>query len=207
MKMNRLRWTGMALASAALLAFTPCLLAADDNTASNGDAARGGLLISAVETTATVQSIDAANRSVVLRRPGGTSVTYKCGPDVRNFDQIKVGDKVTATVAEEVAIVLVKGGLPPVAGAGTVMIRSPKGAKPGGSIVETAGFTAKVKEVDLKDRVVTLELADGSTRKEKVGANIDLENVKPGDDVGVRVSKAIAISVETPGTAAPAPAQ
>jgi len=44
--------------------------------------------------TATVEAIDTANRTVTLKGPGGRSVTLKVGPNAKNFDQVKVGDKV-----------------------------------------------------------------------------------------------------------------
>ena len=48
-------------------------------------------------TTATVRSIDTNQRELVLLRNDGSTVTYKAGPQVINFDQIKAGDKVKAT--------------------------------------------------------------------------------------------------------------
>ena len=110
---------------------------------------RGGVVVDAVSETATVQSVNASDRTVVLRHPGGVLTTYECGPEVLNFDQIKVGDQVTAQVAEAVAIVLVKGGMPPSAGTASVVVRAPLGAKPGGKIVDTVSFTAKVMSVDM----------------------------------------------------------
>jgi len=45
-------------------------------------------------STATVSAIDHANRTGMLRLPDGTTVTFRAGPDVRNFDELKVGDQV-----------------------------------------------------------------------------------------------------------------
>jgi preprotein translocase subunit YajC len=73
------------------------------------------------------------------------------------------------------------------------------GDKPGAQIVDTTGFIAKIVSVDALNRVVTLQMADGTNRTIKVGPDINLVNVNPGDNVGVRVTRAIAIAV----TAAP----
>jgi len=153
--------------------------------------------------TATVQSINAADRTVVLQRPDGSVTTYECSPEVRNFDQIKVGDQVTATAAEELALALIKGGVPPAAGTASAIVRSPLGAKPGGKIVDTVAFTAKVMSVNAMGREVTLQMPDGQNKTVKVGPDINLANVNPGDDVGVRLTRALAISVKEP-KAAPA---
>jgi hypothetical protein len=175
------------------------------NAAAGEGLQRGGVAVDAVTAVFTVDSIDASTRDVVLRRADNSVTTYRCGPDVRNFDQIKVGDKVTATVAQEVAVVLVKGEVPPAVGAATVIVRAPKGAKPGGKVVGTVGFTAKVMKVDAEKREVTLQMADGQSKTVEVGPDINLANVKAGDDVGVRVTRAIAIAVEEPKASESAP--
>ena len=210
MKMKCPKLAAMIMVPAALLASTGCSSTPKSqtetmNTAPMPDGVRGGVVLDAVTTTATVQSINPADRSVVLQHPDGGLTTYQCGPEVRNFDQIKVGDQVTATVAESLAIGLMKGGSVPIgAGTSSAMVRAPLGAKPGGKIVDTFGFTARVMGVDAQNRKVTLQTVDGQTQTVKVGPDINLANIKPGDDVGVRVTRAFAISVTPPAAAAPA---
>lgn len=158
----------------------------------------GGVAIDAVQGTATVQSVDADDRTVVLLHSDGSTTSYKCGPEVRNFNQIKVGDQVTATVAESVAIALVKGGAAPAAGATSAIVRAPLGAKPSGKRVDTMGFTAKIISVDTTNRKVTLQTLNGENQTVEVGSNVDLTQVSTGDDVAVQVTRAFAISVTSP---------
>jgi hypothetical protein len=172
-----------------------------DTTGGGPEIARGKVVIDAATETATVQSIDKDTRTVVLLHGDGTTSSYECGSDVRNFDQIKVGDQVTATVGQSVAIALIKGGVPPVAGTATAVVRSPLGAKPGGRIVDTVGFTARVISLDPSTRMVTLQTPDGQNQTIKVGPDIDLTGVNPGDDVGVKVTRAFAVSVTSPNSA------
>ena len=197
MKKQILKLTVMLLMPAALLVFTGCSSTPKSQTAVS-EAMRGGVVMDVVSAVATVQSVNASNRIVVLQRPDGSLITYECGPEVINFDQIQVGDQVTAQVAEDVAIGLVKGGVPPMAGAANIMVRAPLGEKPAGKMVNTVGFTAKVMSVDKLNREVTLQMADGSTRTVKVGPNIKLSKVKPGNAVGVRLTRAFMIAVTTP---------
>lgn len=204
MKQIILKVTGLLVIPAALLAFTSCS-STPKSPAAAPEAVRGGVVIDTATAIATVQSVDASNRIVVLQRPDGSLINYECGPDVLNFDQIKVGDQVTAQVADALAIVLVKGGVPPSAGTASVIVRAPLGAKPGGKIVDTVGFTAKVVSVDKPDREVTLRLVDGSTQTVKVGPNIKLSHVKPGNDVGVRLTRAFMIAVTPPAGTATTP--
>jgi hypothetical protein len=196
MKNKILKLATMIVAPVALLALAACSSTSDTGS----DASRARVILDSTTSTATIQSIDAADHTVVLLHPDGSLSTYECGPDVRNFDQIKVGDHVTATVADSLAIGLMKGGgLPTGAGSSSAMVRSPLGDKPAVKMVDTVGFIAKVVGVDALNRRVTLQMADGTTENVKVGPDISLVNVNPGDDVGVRVTRAIAISV----TAAP----
>ena len=44
--------------------------------------------------TATVTAIDAAKREITLEAMKGKPRTYQVGSDVRNLDQVKVGDRV-----------------------------------------------------------------------------------------------------------------
>lgn len=196
------------LAGTVLIAAVPLLLTSCSSTSSSQDSSSGGaeivrgrVVLDAATETATVQSIDKDTRTVVLLHGDGTTSSYECGPDVRNFDQIKVGDQVTATVGESVAIGLIKGGVPPAAGTATAVVRSPLGDKPGGKVVDTVGFIAKVVSIDPSTRMVTLQTPDGHDQTLKVGPDIDLTGVNPGDDVGVRVTRAFAVSVTSPNSA------
>lgn len=208
------------LAGAAFIAAVPLLMTSCSSTSSTsssqGNAAsstmssdtstggaeidRGRVMIDATSETATVKSIDKETRTVVLLHQDGTTSDYECGPGVRNFDQIKVGDQVTATVGESVAIALIKSGVPPVAGTATAVVRAPLGDKPAGQIVDTVGFTAKIITVDTTTRMVTLQTPDGKEKTLKVGPDIDLTGVNPGDDVGVKITRAIAVSVTSPNS-------
>jgi hypothetical protein len=170
-------------------------------SATGTEIARGGVVVDALTGTATVRSVNAADRTVVLLHADGSTTAYECGPDVRNFDQIKVGDQVTATVAESVAVVLIKGGVSPAAGTASAIVRSPLGAKPGGRIVDTVGFTARILDVDYPARIVTLQTVDGQKKTLKVGPDVNLGYVNPGDDVGVKITRAFAISVQSPNSA------
>jgi len=191
---------------AALLGFTSCSSTPEQKTEANyspiedsttlTETGRAGVEIDAMNAVYTVDSIKPADRTVVLRERDGSLTAVECGPEVRNFDQIKVGDRVTATVAQSLAVHLVKGDSVPLgAGTTTAVVRSPEGAKPGGKIVDTVAFTARIMGVDVPNRRVTLQTADGEKETVKVGPDIDLANIKPGDHVGVRATRAFAITV------------
>ncbi|HEY5139968.1 MAG TPA: hypothetical protein VIJ25_11725, partial [Methylococcales bacterium] len=72
----------------------PALVAQDQTPATQAQARPGGIQGELVVITATVKAIDKKNRVVTLQSPEGKVAKVKCGPEVRNFDQIRVGDEV-----------------------------------------------------------------------------------------------------------------
>ena len=54
----------------------------------------GPVSVAAIESKATICAIDYEKRTGTLRLPDGTTETFNAWPEVRNFDQVKVGDQV-----------------------------------------------------------------------------------------------------------------
>ena len=207
MKTKTMKFATMMAPMAALLACISCSstpepqteakYSAVEDSPSLTETGRGGVVLEAAKAVFTVESVNAVDRTVKLRRSDGKLTTIECGPEVRNFDQIEVGDRVTATVAASLALSLMKGDdVPTGAATTTAVVRSEAGAKPGGKIVDTVGFTAKVLSVDVPSRQVTLQTTDGENETVKVGPEIDLTNINAGDHVGVRATRAFAITVK-----------
>lgn len=195
MKTWRLKITAAAALSTAMLTMTGCWTPPTNLAATEGNPSlAGGIIV--VETSmckATVQSVDASSRKVVLRFEDGTTTTEIAGPEVVNFDQIQAGDRVKATVAEEYAIFLVKNCPLPSAGSGVVLAGAPKGNLPAGMIVATRDFSARVIGVDRSYRMLTLLYADGHTKTLKVPLPFTLERVVVGDNLVVRSTETMAI--------------
>ena len=148
--------------------------------------------------TATVTGIDAASRDVTLVSRDGKKTTVKCGPDVINFDQIRVGDQVKVMVTEELAVAMATSGAPASDGGASVVALAPKGARPGGIVANTVQVTAKVTAINLKKHKATLQFPDGTTRTVAVRPDVDLTQRKVGEEVVIRCTQALAISVEKP---------
>jgi len=70
--------------------------------------------------------------------------------------------------------------------------------KPGGVMTKTQEYTATVTAINLRRREATLRLPDDTTRTFAVRENIDLSKRKVGEKMAVRVTVAVAISVEKP---------
>ena len=196
--------TTLTLLPAALLTFTSCSSTSSKparettSSAAYQQGVPGGVVVETHNITATVTGIDAASRIVTLVTPDGKKTPIKCGTEVINFDQIRVGDQLKVTVTEELTVQMAAEGAPPNDGAVTVVALAPKGAKPGGIVANTVQVTAKVTAIDLKHHKATLQFPDGTTRTVAVRKDVDLTQRKVGEKVAIRTTEAVAISVEKP---------
>ena len=174
------------------------MAAGGDETITREQTPDGGSIASTIRASATVTAVDPAKRTIKLKLADGSQTTVKCGPQVVNFGQIKVNDKVNVAMTEELAISLDRGGEATADGQSAGVSLAPVGAKPRGAATDTVQVTGKITAIDPATRMVTLTLPDGSSDSVKAGQQIDLSTVKPGDDVIVRHTMALAFSVETP---------
>ena len=164
------------------------------------DAKRPGVVVAEVtELRAKVDAVDYAKRVVTVTGPQSNTVAIKAGPQVRNLDQIKVGDQIVVRHYESVALFVRKSSEPPgVVAAGAVEVAA-KGEKPAGAMADTVELTAKVEAVDYAARTVTLKGPAGNVRTLKVDPRVErLQDVKVGDDVVLRYTEALAIAVVKP---------
>jgi hypothetical protein len=149
-----------------------------------------------VKTQATVIAVNRPEREVVLRNEDGTVMGFILDDRVRNFDQIEVGDVVTAEYHQAIAVTVEPSTGEPTASTAASMQRAPLGAKPGGTATRVSTLTAKVEDVDYDSRLVTLRGPSGQIREMKVGPEVEnLQAVRKGDQVLVRHTEAIAIAV------------
>lgn len=194
----------LILLSAALITLTACTTvsppppAETTSSAAVQEGVPGGVFVNTVDVSARVTAIDKANRKVTLLGPDGNKVTVKVGPEAVNFDQIRVGDLVNATLTEELVVYLDEEGASAPDGSAAMVALAPKGAQPGGLMAETMQVTATVTAIDRANRTATLQFEDGSTKTLPVRDDIDLNQRKVGEKVVFQVTEMIAISVEKP---------
>jgi len=158
----------------------------------------GGGVVATYELTASVAAIDKASRKVTLVDAAGIKKTVKAGPEVINFDQIRVGDQLKITATEELVVYVAGAGEPPSDGGAQLVALAPKGAKPGGIMAETTRVTAKVTAIDADQHKAALQFEDGTTRIVAVRPDVDLSKRKVGDTVVIRITEALAIQVAKP---------
>jgi hypothetical protein len=185
--------------SAILIGATP-LAARAQTTTADLTTAPGKLGVSeTVKMTATVVLIDMSSRDLVLIDSQGKMHKVNVSDQVRNLDQVKVGDKVSAEYTEAISLQLKKRGtanVPP-ASAEEAIIRSPKGMKPGGAVGRKVTAFATVVAVNPKKQFVTLRGPLGNEYDVQVVDPALLKTVNKGDEVEVVYTEALAISVQS----------
>lgn len=160
--------------------------------------APGAVNVMTVTKTATVESVDQANRKVTLKMPDGETREFTVGKNVQNFDQIKVGDQLKSTLIDSLAVSVRKSDAPPLAEERGAVALTAKGGLPGLIMADTDTITDKISAIDTKERTITLQGAGGSPQTIKVGPNVSLSDLKVGDEVVVRFTKATIVRFEKP---------
>jgi Cu/Ag efflux protein CusF len=133
--------------------------------------------------TATIQKIDKTNGKLMLKDADGKTFELKASPDV-NLDKLHVGDRVNASYYQEIAVAINKHvqGTPKVVA----------------TTVQRGGVTAQ--QSTLSARIVSgVRTADGKTHTLKVDdpdLQAQLSKIKPGDNMDITYTQAVAISVE-----------
>jgi hypothetical protein len=159
--------------------------------------------VSIAEITATVTAVDKASRTVTLKGPKGNEVDVVAGDQVKNFDQIKVGDQVTAQYQESLTLELkkTKGKLDATEKAGAV--RAAPGERPAGAVGRQVTVLADVVKVDQPNSIISLKGPKGRVVDLKVRNQDHFKVVKVGDQVEAVYTEAMAIAVTpAPRTAA-----
>ena len=157
--------------------------------------------------TATVTNVDHENRFVTLKGPKGNEVTVEAGPEVKNFDQIKAGDQVTAHYQAAVAVQLMPAdSVKPGVEAQSNRSSAPKGSLPGAEAGHEVTVTAKLTAVDTKNNTITLTGGDGHSRvidvKDPSRQEL-LKKLKVGDMVVITYVEALALTVTPKAKAKP----
>jgi Cu/Ag efflux protein CusF len=145
---------------------------------------------------ATIDAIDHDSRLITLKGPDGNYETVYAGPEMKRFDELKVGDKVTFKITESVAYQIRKPGEPAAATPNEASIMRHPTEKPSGTITEQETATVTIKAIDMKVPSVTVTSEDGRTMSFKVKDKGNLKGVNPGDKVIITYTTAMLISVE-----------
>lgn len=158
----------------------------------------GGIESETERVSAVVTAVDQKKRTFTLQDDQGNRQTFNAVPEMRNFPQLKVGDRVNAVVTHERVIQLRQPGEAREDGAAGLIAAAPEGDKPGMLVADTVEITAVVKAIDTTQHTATLEFADGTRKVVRVRPDIELKPSYLNQEVVIRMTSALAISVEAP---------
>jgi hypothetical protein len=154
------------------------------------------------ELTATITDIDLEKRMITLKGPEGKTVTTQVGPNVKNLDQVKVGDEVKLQYYLAVMVSAkrvsddAKRGEEIIAGG---VATAPAGEMPavvaGREVIETVEILGS----DKFKKAIAFRGADGKFREISMDApHLEgrLDDFKEGEKYEVVYKEAVAVFVE-----------
>ena len=202
--MKYLKPTLLALALAAAFPVATLAQPKGGGAVATAPGAAGALAV--ITANATVESVDPATRTVTLKNEKGQTRTIVASDEVKNFDQIKKGDKVSLKYMEALTLELKKDGKAVVARQDSEsMKRAAPGQKPGGVATRETTIVAEVVGVDAAKKTVSLKGPKGRVVDLDVNDPEQLKLIKKGDKVEAVYAEALAISMEPAAAPAKAP--
>jgi hypothetical protein len=153
--------------------------------------------VRAAEISAQVVSLDKKNRTIGLKGPKGRVQELVVSDEVKNFDQIKVGDFVMVRFMQSLGLELQKAksgatGISVSEGA----IKAQPGQRPAVGAAREITAIAKVTAVDPKASTISMVGPRGNVVTFPVENKDHFKVVKVGDEVLVTYTEAVAVSVE-----------
>ncbi|MGD8429234.1 MAG: hypothetical protein PVH31_02400 [Ectothiorhodospiraceae bacterium] len=148
--------------------------------------------------TGVIQEIDRGTREVAIKESSGNVFTLAVSEEAKNFDELQVGDEVSMeyTIGLTVALSPVREGT------GTSRAEFSKFTEQAGKGDQVAGgkmtryttVVAVVEKLDPETRMVTLK-GPNRTVTLAAGPDVDLGQVKEGDQVVAAIEQALAVNV------------
>jgi hypothetical protein len=142
---------------------------------------QAGIAVESVQPVAVIQAVD-LNAHVITVLGGGdaAAISYKVAPRVWNLNRLQVGDRVQATVTEELTVYVSSAGPAQSPGAGGL----------------PRSVDARVLSVDRSYRLLVLRFPDGRDETFKVSLRAKLDGMEAGDAVSMQPVEAIALRVK-----------
>lgn len=156
-----------------------------------------GVTYSSVDTLRSkVLNVDLQARTITLVDEQGNPFLFAAGEEVRNLDQVSVGDELLVEYIERISIELVptEKGKAAVAGV-TEAARAPKGEMPAGAIVNTAVELLEVVEINMENQTFKLKDVTGEIEEFVARNPENLTKAKIGDTVMITTQEALAVGI------------
>jgi len=151
-----------------------------------------------VTVTGEVLAVDPAERYVTLLGPLGGEITGRVADDVKNLDQVEVGDLLTIGFYHSMALsATVEGQANPLFTGGEAATAT-EGEKPGGYVSRQVKSTVSVVSVDPEARTIVFQGEDGTlfpVEVERPEFAQKLQTIAVGDKIDVVTTEALIVDV------------
>jgi hypothetical protein len=156
----------------------------------------GTVLGDVTQEKGVVTAVDLSARTVVVKASDGTSRQLTAPPSIPNLDQVKVGDTLTVSYVESIGLFLRKPTDPPMAATSRGVTVKPTGLPDvTGVVVKEA--TGTVTAVNWSRRSMTVVGPQGNSYTFEIDPSVkEFTNVKVGDQILVRFTQALAVSIK-----------
>jgi Cu/Ag efflux protein CusF len=188
-------------AAAAALLVAPSIIGTSPGGAAWAQAAASSTDSEVITSTSVVTAIDPATRTVTIKFSNGKTMDVKAGDNVRNFAQIKVGDRIVATL--ELALtytVFPIGTKLPAAMVVDRVGRAKPGAEPGAVVSRSASLSGLIVGVDAVAHTVSVVEQGGGPvhilQVKNPERQAYLPKVHPGQILAITYTEALALQVE-----------
>jgi hypothetical protein len=144
--------------------------------------------------TASVEAIDASNRSVTVKKQDGTYDVFYVPSAIKRFETLKVGDTVKARYYENIVLTMKKPGEASTDTSKRAVTRATEGAA--GTAAHQRVITATITQIDINVPSITFTGPNNWKYSTRVEDKAALAKVKVGDRVDITWTEAMILSLD-----------
>ena len=148
-----------------------------------------------VTVSGTVERADRSTRTLTLRTSPSTTQIISVAPEVKLFDELQTGDKITVRLSESV-IAAVRPGVKPSVAVDTTASATPRDPSQKSEVLQQVKAAVTVESVDRQQNLIVYKTADN---RRVIRAVIDprlLEGLKAGDVVEITYTRERAVDLQ-----------
>ena len=143
----------------------------------------------------TVERAESSTRTLTLRTSANTTQVITVAPEVKLFDELRTGDRITVRMSESVIVAARPGTKPslPVDTTASAASRNPSGKS---EVVQQVKAAVTVESVDRSLNIVVYKTADNQHARRAVLDPHLLDGLKVGDVVEITYTRERAVDVQ-----------
>ena len=145
--------------------------------------------------TATVEAIETSTREITLKKSDGTYTVARVPAEMKRFDTLKIGDKVTARYYDNIVLRLKAPGEPDTDTKAAATTKAGEG-KAAGTMGAQRTITATITAINPSVPSITFKGPNNWTYSSRVEDKAALAKVKVGDRLDITWTAAMILSLE-----------